>query len=282
MQCQPEQAKVSCHGRHAVMTLISRLPQSFKKQLRLAGCRNVALWRRYPAARNRRPLSSDQAASEQKGAHTWQTTSTPIPNRGDATTCANRLHNLATAIRSINHRMIQPGEAFSLSQHLGEPTQKNGYRVAPVFVAGEVRSDAGGDLCLIATNLYQLFLYSGCTILKRHNHSIDAYRAERFYKLGEDAAIAFSYKDLAIQNPFNRPLLLCICLRANDIQSRLLCSDPKPIQTIIRSQVLERHAPMGQQVVNAGWSMSTARFSRPISSGSWLQDYLSFSHYKPC
>lgn len=264
------------------MTLVSRLPRSLKRQIRLTGCRAIGLWRRYPNSVGRHCLDSTRAEAWEASAYTWQTSTTPIPNRGDATTRTNRLHNLATAISRIHHRLIKPGEAFSLSQHLGEPTQANGYRSGPVFVGGEVLSDSGGGLCLLATNLYHLFLYGGCTILERHNHSIDAYGEGRFYKLGEDAAIAFSYKDLVIRNRFDHGLLLCISLDSNVVHSRLLALEPKPIQTIIRSQVLERHAPLRQDQTTAGWSVSTARFSRPIHSGSWRQDYLSFSHYKPC
>ena len=73
-----------------------------------------------------------------------------------------------------------------------------------------MQTDVGGGLCLIATNLYTLFLKSGCQILERHNHSIDAYGSGRFYELGEDAAIAYAYKDLAIRNNFKVALLLKI------------------------------------------------------------------------
>ncbi len=242
----------------------------------------MARWRRYPLSPQRQRLPPAVAEAFSKRAHTWQTASTPIPNRGDATIRTNRRHNLNQAIHYINHRLIKPGEAFSLSQHLGEPTKHNGYRSGPVFVGGEVLSDAGGGLCLIATNLYQLFLYSGCLILERHNHSIDAYGPERFYELGEDAAIAFGYKDLVIRNQFSDPLLLCINVRENDVQSRLLAPGPKPNNIIIRSQVLERHPPTGPHQSNAGWSVCTTRFSRTAQVGDWRQDYLSFSHYKPC
>ena len=264
------------------MTFASRLPRSVKRQIRLAGCRAIGLWRGYPKAHARQWLAPQDAALWDAQAHTWQTSTTPIPNRGDATTRSNRLHNLSTAISRIHHRVIKPGEAFSLSQHLDEPTEANGYRSGPVFVGGEVLSDVGGGLCLIATNLYHLFLYSGCSILERHNHSIDAYGEGRFYKLGEDAAIAFSYKDLVIRNCFSQALLLCTVLDSHAVHSKLLALEPKPIQTIIRSEVLERHAPISPNQTTAGWSVSTARFSRPIRSGSWRQDYLSFSHYKPC
>ena len=161
--------------------MINRLPPALKRQFRLMCCSAIARWRQYPLDLSSRYLTGALASAFQAKASWWKTISTPIPTRGDEITCTNRLHNLHLAIKAINNRFLKSGEAFSLSQHLGEPSEANGYRSGPVFKQGQVLSDAGGGLCLIATNLYQLFLHSGCTILERHNHSIDAYGEERFY-----------------------------------------------------------------------------------------------------
>lgn len=263
--------------------MLRQLPSPLKRQLRLAGCQMVARWRRYPWSHQltRQHLEAQAAAAFASEACVWQTISTPIPERGDATTCANRRHNLGLATRALHNRLILPGGAFSLSQQLGEPSEANGYRAGPVFIQGQVLREAGGGLCLIATNLYQLFLYAGCRILERHNHSIDAYGEERFYALGEDAAIAYSTKDLAIRNPFRTPILLRIHVGEHAVHSQLLGHGPRPVQTLIQSTVLERHptAP-GQQ--HPGWRVSTSRFIKRPSSSGWRQDYLSFSHYQPC
>ena len=196
-------------------------------------------------------------------------------------TCSNRRHNLNLAIKAINNRLLKSGEAFSLSQHLGEPSEANGYRAGPVFKQGQVLSDAGGGLCLIATNLYQLFLHSGCTILERHNHSIDTYGEERFYPLGEDAAIAYTTKDLVIRNPFGQPVLLRLSLENHSIHSELIGVGSKPLQTIVQSTVLERQPSSGGQK-HPGWSVCTSRLIKRQTDQNWRQDYLSFSHYSPC
>jgi len=229
--------------------MLRRLPAPLKRLLRLVGCGAIARWRRYPFRHSlrSRQLAEAAAASFTKQCTTWQAISTPIPERGDASTCANRRHNLELAIRSLNNRLILPGEAFSLSQQLGEPTETAGYRAGPVFVKGHVLKDTGGGLCLIATNLYQLFLYAGCRILERHNHSIDAYGEDRFYALGEDAAIAYSTKDLAIRNPFNDKMLLRLLVDEHALHSEILGPGPRPVQTLIQSTVLERIPPASHQ-----------------------------------
>jgi len=243
----------------------------------------MAHWRRYPNRRQLRQwqLDADAASAFSSKASVWRSISTPIPERGDATTCANRRHNLQLAISALHNRLILPGTSFSLSQQLGEPTEAAGYRAGPVFVRGEVLRDAGGGLCLIATNLYQLFLHAGCQILERHNHSIDAYGEERFYTLGEDAAIAFSTKDLAIRNPFRQPMLLRIHVLEHAVRSELLGPGGRPVKTLIQSTVLERLMPSPSQR-HPGWHVSTSRFIQQPSQAGWRQDYQSFSHYQPC
>ena len=263
--------------------MLRKLPTPLKRQLRLAGCRAIARWRRYPF---RQTLSSRQlveAAAESFATKctTWQAISTPIPKRGDAHACANRRHNLELAIRSLHNRVIPSGEAFSLSQLLGEPTEAAGYRAGPVFVRGQVLTDTGGGLCLIATNLYQLFLYTGCRILERHNHSIDAYGEDRFYALGEDAAIAYGTKDLAIRNCFNEKMLLRFRLDKHALHSEIVGHGPRPLQTLIQSTVLERFPPASYQQ-HPGWQVSTTRFVKQPNCSTWRHDYISFSDYHPC
>ena len=263
--------------------MLRRLPAPLKRQLRLLGCGAIARWRRYPFRHSlrSRQLAEAAAASFATQCTTWQAISTPIPERGDASTCANRRHNLELAIRSLNNRLILPGGAFSLSQQLGEPTEAAGYRAGPVFVKGHVLKDTGGGLCLIATNLYQLFLYAGCRILERHNHSIDAYGEDRFYALGEDAAIAYSTKDLAVRNPFNNRMLLRLRVDEHALHSEILGTGPRPVQTLIQSTVLERVPPASHQQ-HPGWQVSTSRFIKQPSWTTWRHDYRCFSDYQPC
>ena len=263
--------------------MLRKLPAPLKRKLRLGGRKVTAFWRRYPSNHSLRSRQLNDAATGafRTKASLWQTISTPIPERGDAITCANRRHNLGLAISFLHNRLIHPGEAFSLSQLLGEPSEASGYRAGPVFVNGEVRADSGGGLCLIATNLYQLFLYIGCRIVERHNHSIDAYGEERFYPLGEDAAISYGNKDLVIRNRFNMPLLLCIRLNEHAVQSEILGHGPRPLQTLIQSTVLDRYAPLSNQQ-HSGWQVATSRFIKQPTSEQWRQDYISFSHYRPC
>lgn len=225
-------------------------------------------------------LTDAQAHEQLKSKTIWHRSITPIPDRGDELTRANRIHNLRTAIKELHNYAIPAGQTFSLSNLIGEPTTAKGYRSGPAFIKGEVGSDIGGGLCLIATNLYQLFLYGGCKILERHNHSIDAYGNERFYKLGEDAAISHGTKDLVIRNTFAVPLLLQIDISGQVVESRLYGNGQNPLVVHVESMLLERLNP-DQRTNHQGWAACTMRLTRARASQEWVKDYTSFSYYKP-
>jgi len=259
---------------------LARLPKNTKKNIRVFHRALIAFWRRYPKSLtilNRSQLKETYKAEFE---YIWHKSVTPIPTRGDERTRYNRINNLEQAIRSLNNLLIKPGQVISLVTAIGSTTKANGYLDGPVFVNGSVRSDVGGGLCLIATNLYQLFLYSGFEIIERHNHSIDAYGSDRFYTLGEDAAISSAYKDLVVKNSFNVPLHLQIMISGTVVQSSL-CSIAKNQSKIhVESFVLDKHYPHEKQK-QTGWTVYTTRLIQKDSASRWTNDYSAWSRYSP-
>lgn len=225
-------------------------------------------------------MSDLEAAKYISSNHIWYKAITPVPARGDERTRKNRIHNLEKAIGSLNNYLIEPNQTISLAGLIGEPTVSNGYREGPVFVGGIVGSDFGGGLCLIATSLYQLFIYSGFKIIERHNHSIDAYGEERFYKLGEDAAMSYAVKDLVVRNTFDVPLLLKIKISGETLESSLYGNKESPLTVHVESTVLKKVSP-GYLQKHAGWDVCTMRFIRKRNSSRWCNDYTTFSRYEP-
>lgn len=142
--------------------------------------------------------------------HLWKKSVTLIPNRGSLEVRTNRIHNLQLATKQIHNLQVDPGKVFSFCNRVGDPSLSSGYRAGAVFIAGKVGTGVGGGLCLIATNLFHLFLNAGCEILERHSHSIDAYGPDRFYELGQDAAVAYGYKDLIVRNQTSIPLVVTL------------------------------------------------------------------------
>ena len=255
--------------------------QDFKKPLRNSLKYAKALAKGYPFyyANQQNPDAADQYL------HQWTEFSTPIPDRGTLEIRANRIWNLELAAQRIHYLNLAPQKIFSFSDRIGQPTKANGFRAAPVFVRGQVLTDIGGGLCLIATNIFNTFLYGGCQILERHCHSIDAYGESRFYTLGQDAAVAHGYKDLIVRNHSQIPLQLRLRVLEQEgrVESSLWGYKPQPWQIKVESQVIERIPPPDPEYLS-GWVVETLRHVKNVNSISlsWERDYETVSFYAPC
>ena len=215
----------------------------------------------------------------------WIETTTLIPDRGTRDIRANRIWNLQLAAQKIDCLNFSPNKIFSFSDRIGNPTKANGFREAPVFVGGQVQTDVGCGLCLIATSIFNTLLHGGCQILERHCHSIDAYGESRFYILGQDAAVASGYKDLIIRNHTSIPLQLRfhVLEQEGKVESSLWGATPKPWQVKVKSQIIEKlHPP--DRLYLSGWVVETTRYIKHElePSSTWQPDYRAMSHYQPC
>lgn len=226
----------------------------------------------------------------------WSEFETPLPDRGTAEISQNRIGNLQLAARRVDDLLIEPQEIFSFCDRIGEPTLKRGYRSGFVFANGEIRTDVGGGLCLMATNLFGTFLWGGCQILERHCHSIDAYGENRFYQLGQDAAIAYGYKDLIVRNQTETPLLLRfqVMPEARKAISSLWGKSPRPWQIHVKSTPVREILPASADGIS-GWIVETERYicedcpptygtieNTDDSKALWKLNYRSTSVYQPC
>jgi vancomycin resistance protein VanW len=233
--------------------------------------------------------------------HLWCDSVTTIPNRGSPEIRENRVLNLQLAASKIHQLQLNPGQIFSFCHCVGDPTLSNGFKEGPVFVRGQVQTGAGGGLCLIATNLFHTFLFSGCQILERHCHSIDAYGSDRFYQLGQDASISYGYKDLIVRNQSAVALQvrLQVLPEAGQVVSSLWGQSPCPWKVKVDSVVLRELLPPSttNPTTNiSGWIVETRRSVRNQADNSgarigsktmteelsWKLDYRAISVYKPC
>jgi vancomycin resistance protein VanW len=256
-----------------------------KRLLRLGyrSAKNLLHGYTFAYARQQAPAQAHQCP------YLWYRASTPIPDRGSAEIRANRVANLQLAASKINQLQLNPGQIFSFAHRVGEPSLDSGFKSGPVFVRGEVKTGVGGGLCLIATNLFELFLNSGCQILERHCHSIDAYGNDRFYALGQDAAVAYGYKDLMVRNDSAvvLQLQLQVLPETGQVVSSLWGTAPAAWEVQIRSAILQE-IPSTLANGVSGWIVSTQRHRRDLTSSAsldsftWQQDYHAISHYQPC
>ena len=97
-----------------------------------------------------------------------------------------------------------PGETFSFNNFIGDTTADKGYLPAGSYLNGEVVESLGGGVCQVSTTLYNAIIKAGIIPDSRYNHSMTV----SYVPIGQDAAIAYPYKDLAFTNPYDAPLYI--------------------------------------------------------------------------
>ena len=119
-----------------------------------------------------------------------------------ATSGASRSTNLAVGAGKINGHVLTPGEVLSGYECMHPFTLENGYKTATAYENGKSVDSIGGGVCQISTTLYNASLYAELEIVQRQNHSMSV----SYVKPSMDAAIAGTYKDLKVKNPYDTPI----------------------------------------------------------------------------
>ncbi|HMB65264.1 MAG TPA: VanW family protein, partial [Patescibacteria group bacterium] len=118
---------------------------------------------------------------------------------------ANRVHNIEIGAKSLEGRLIKPGEEFSLVEALGKINAENGYKPELVIKGNKTIPEYGGGLCQIATTMFRTALQSGLKITERRNHS---YRVSYYEPAGTDATIYPPHPDLRFINDTDNHILI--------------------------------------------------------------------------
>ncbi len=121
-----------------------------------------------------------------------------------ATSGASRSTNLAVGSGKINGHVLMPGEVLSGYECMHPFSLENGYKTATAYENGRSVDSIGGGVCQISTTLYNASLYAELEIVQRQNHSMTV----SYVKPSMDAAIAGTYKDLKVKNPYDTPIYI--------------------------------------------------------------------------
>lgn len=117
---------------------------------------------------------------------------------------ASRSTNLKVGSGKVNGHVLMPGETLSGYECMQPFTTANGYATAAAYENGQVVDSVGGGVCQISTTLYNASLLAELDITQRQNHSM----LVSYVKPSNDAAIAGTYKDLKVTNPYDTPIYI--------------------------------------------------------------------------
>ena len=115
-----------------------------------------------------------------------------------------RAKNVENGASKINGTILYPGDELSVYELVNPFTKENGYELAGSYLNGETVESFGGGICQVSTTLYNAALKAELEITQRYNHSMIV----TYVDLSADAAIAGTYKDLRLKNPYDYPVYI--------------------------------------------------------------------------
>ncbi len=153
-----------------------------------------------------------------------------------------KVHNIRLAASRMNGLVIQPRELFSFWRCAGRPTISQGYQMGSAFLNRRMSKDVGGGICQLSTAIFVAGLRTGLSVTERFPHSIDAYGEQRYFTLGQDATVAYGYKDLRLANSYKFPVVLGCGLKDNVVYAQFHA--PRKTDTItLSTRILETIPP---------------------------------------
>ncbi len=114
--------------------------------------------------------------------------------------------NAILAAQRLNGHVVQPGQAFSFLDTVGELSMRTGYTSGAAIVGGQVVPVVAGGICQTSTALYRAAFLAGLPILERQNHTLylDGFNDI----LSFDAAVFSPDLDLRFRNDTPHPILV--------------------------------------------------------------------------
>jgi len=113
----------------------------------------------------------------------------------------DRTVNLVLAAKAVHGKVLRPGEIYSFNKEAGERTAAKGYRYAPVVVDDHLEPGLAGGICQVTTTLFNAAAMAGLAFPQVHAHGIPV----EYVPPGRDAAVAWDYMDLQIENTLQSP-----------------------------------------------------------------------------
>ena len=142
----------------------------------------------------------------------------------------DRVANLRVAASKVDGTVVMPGEIFDFNEHVGERSQANGFRDAPVIADGMLSEDVGGGTCQISGTLHAATFFAGLTILDRNPHS----RPSFYIKMGLDAMVAYPAKNFRFQNDLPFPVALGITVQDGYVHAQVRGADNHRVVSFLR------------------------------------------------
>ena len=119
-----------------------------------------------------------------------------------ATSDSNRSTNVTLASKSINNKILLPGEKFSYNGTLGKRTPEAGYKMAGAYANGQSVQQYGGGICQVSSTLYNAVMLANLKVDERTCHMFKV----GYVPLGRDATADYGTVDFVFSNNTEYPI----------------------------------------------------------------------------
>lgn len=177
--------------------------------------------------------------------------------------CRNRVHNIHLMADEVRGVVIEPGERFSLNDHVGPRSTSRGYRLDHMIREGEFVDVAGGGVSQFATTLFNAAFFAGVNLAEFQPHSQYIPR----YPLGREATISYGSIDLVIENDTDYGLLIDTSYTDTSITVSFWSTEHLEVETATSGRTQ-----------HSGEAFSVS-FSRTITDPSGNTERETWSHY---
>lgn len=135
-----------------------------------------------------------------------------------ATSNWNRSTNISLASSKINGLVMMPGDVFSFNDTVGKRTPQAGFKVAGVYVNGQVSNDYGGGICQVSSTLYNAVLRANLEIVYRTNHQF----VVGYVPISTDATVSWGAPDFKFKNSRNYPIKIVVTNSNKNVYVKIL------------------------------------------------------------
>ena len=200
----------------------------------------------------------------------------------------DRTYNLKVGADKLNGYILRPGQVFSFNGAVGDRTEKEGYRVAPVISGGELIDGLAGGMCQIASTLHAAAFFAGLDIVRSTPHS----RPSSYIPMGLDSTVVWPSVDLKLKNPYDFPIVVHYMVNQGSVKVELLGKE-LPHKIAFEREIIaeskfptttrpDPEMPLGQKLTDQegypGYRIKRRRYS---FTGKWKTDSKDENRGKP-
>jgi vancomycin resistance protein YoaR len=160
-----------------------------------------------------------------------------------ATLSEDRTHNLKVAAARIDGFVLGPGEVFDFNAAVGDRTETNGFRPAPVIADGELVDGMGGGTCQVASTLHAAVFFAGFPINTRFPHS----RPSFYIRLGLDSTVVYGAQNLRFTN--DRPYPIVLGMRVDDGRVYASVHGRERDRSVLFMRHVDTFAPFDERII---------------------------------